>query len=84
MVSSGVRAWVCVGVCVAEQVNRGSSTGNTSVSWEMLEVPGITATTIGCAREQFTGVNVTGTGGVAWTLDSHDIAVLRVTFGAGC
>ncbi len=66
------------------QVNRGSSTGNVTVEWTMLEVPGIGANTPACVTELYSNETHSAVGSITLALPTHDMAVLRVSFGAPC
>jgi hypothetical protein len=56
---------------------------NLTVSWGMLELPGMGPTTSACVRELYSGTNYgVQVGGVTVPVPGRDIAVLRVVPGA--
>ena len=63
-------------------LNRGSETVTIDGKFSMLETPGLDDNTAACARELFSDKMMKVTGGVTWSVASHDIAVVRVSPGA--
>ena len=63
-------------------LNRGSETVTIEGNFSMLEMQGLGDSTVACARELFSDKMMKVTGGVTWSVASHDIAIVRVSPGA--
>ncbi len=63
-------------------LNRGSETVTIEGNFSLLETHGLDDNTAACARELFSDRMMKVTGGVTWSVASHDIAIVRVRPGA--
>ncbi len=65
-------------------VNRGAVTASIVATWPMLDMPDISNNAAACVQDLYANTTFTAISSVTVLLQSHDIAMLRIKFGAAC